>query len=198
MGICGHIYYLNKKRQFLNSLWPFCMIKINLALINLVILHFYRTKRTKFSTQCKLLCNFKRCKKNPEPTRSQKTKPARSQKKWRDLTAQLELGFLLGPTPPFFFCGVSDGRAAEHNQQDRLSRIAPWSNDAEPSLWSNSAEPARSQPTEFLLEDQIWGLSLGARVWSGGWRWELGLGETPRGLEGFWAGQRGFEGFDWA
>ena len=39
VGIRGHIYYMNKKRQFLNSLWPFCMIKINLALKNLVILH---------------------------------------------------------------------------------------------------------------------------------------------------------------
>ena len=54
-------------------------------------------------------------------------------KKRRDSTAQLELGFLLGPTPPFFR-RVNGGRAAEHNQQDRLSRIAPRSNDAEPSL----------------------------------------------------------------
>ena len=39
VGLRGHIYYMNKKRQFLKGLWPFCMIKINLALINLVILH---------------------------------------------------------------------------------------------------------------------------------------------------------------
>ena len=86
----------------------------------------------------------------------------------------------------------------EHNQWENISRIAPRSNDAEPSMWSNGAEPARSLPTEFLLEDHIWGLLLGARVWSDGWHLELGLGETPRGLEGFWAGQRGFQGFDWA
>ena len=30
---------------FFDSLWPFYMIKINLALLNLVILHLYRTKR---------------------------------------------------------------------------------------------------------------------------------------------------------
>ena len=46
VGIRGHIYYMNKKRQFLNSLWPFCMIKINLAL-----------KNRSFATQCQLISN---------------------------------------------------------------------------------------------------------------------------------------------
>ena len=36
---------------FFDSLWSFCMIKINLALINLVILHLYRTKRTMQKTE---------------------------------------------------------------------------------------------------------------------------------------------------
>ena len=36
---------------FFDSLWPFYMIKINLALINLVILHLYRTKRTMQKTE---------------------------------------------------------------------------------------------------------------------------------------------------
>ena len=77
MGIRGHIYYMKKKRQFLNSWWPFCMIKINLAL-----------KNWSFATQCQLISNdakiqsqhvhkkqSKRCKKrckNTEPARSQK------------------------------------------------------------------------------------------------------------------------------
>src|SRR4051812_7745174 len=57
--IRGHIYYMNEKRQFLNSLWPFFMIKINSSLKNLVICYA-------------MSIDFKRCK-NTEPARSQKT-----------------------------------------------------------------------------------------------------------------------------
>ena len=91
---------------FFDSLWPFYMIKINLALINLVILHLYRTKRTTQKTKQMMQ---KRCK-NTEPARSQKTEqtmqigPSRSQK-----TEQI------GPNNNVFFHGVSGGRAAEHN-----------------------------------------------------------------------------------
>ena len=77
---------------FFDSLWPFYMIKINLGLINLFILHLYRTKRTmqKQSQRCK----------NTEPTRSQKQ--SKRCKKWRNSTAQPELGFLFGPITKFF------------------------------------------------------------------------------------------------
>ena len=73
------------------------MIKINLALKILVILHLYRTKRK-------------------EPAHSQKTEQtmqkyrastftknrANDAKKRRNSTAQPELGFLLGPITTFF------------------------------------------------------------------------------------------------
>ena len=106
VGIHGHIYYMNKKRQFLNSLWPFCMIKINLALKNLVICYA-------------MSIDFKRCQ-NTETARSQKTEQtmqkmmqkyrastftknrANDAKKWRNSMAQPELGFLLGPITTFF------------------------------------------------------------------------------------------------
>ena len=113
MGIRGHIYYMNKKRQFLNSLWPFCMIKINLALKNLVILHLYRTKRTKFSMQCQLLCNFKRCKKI-EPSRSQKTEQT-MRKNPTQFDVSTRAWFPFRPNNVFFH-GVSGGRAAEPNE----------------------------------------------------------------------------------
>jgi len=78
---------------FFNSLWPFCMIKINLALINLVILHLYRTKRTMQKTEQTM----------QKYRASTFTKNrANDAKKRRNSTAQPELGFLLGPITMFF------------------------------------------------------------------------------------------------
>ena len=113
VGIRGHIYYMNKKRQFLNSLWPFCMIKINLALKNLVILHFYRTKRTKFCYAMSI--DFKGCK-NIEPARSQKaeqtmqkrcknTESACSQKKSKRCKKMTQFD---GPTRAWFPFGTNN------------------------------------------------------------------------------------------
>ena len=99
VGIHGHIYYMNKRRQFLNSLWPFCMIKINLALEN-----------WSFAMQCQLISNNAKIQ-----SQHVHKKRANDAKKRRNSTALPELGFLLGPITTFF-CRVSGGRAAEHNQ----------------------------------------------------------------------------------
>ena len=95
---------------FFNSLWTFCMIKINLALINLVILHLYRTKRMMQKTEQTMQ---KMMQKYRASTFTKNR--ANDEKKRCNSTAQPELGFLLGPITTFFR-GDSGGRAAEHNQ----------------------------------------------------------------------------------
>ena len=114
---------------FFNSLWPFCMIKINLALINLVILHLYRIERSKFSTMQKNRANT-----------FTKNRANTFTKKRRDLTAQLELGFLLGPTPPFFSTEWVVGE-----QPSTTNRIASRGSPHDPTMRSRPCDPtARS------------------------------------------------------
>lgn len=135
VGICGHIYYMNKKRQFLNILWPFCMIKINLSLKNLVICYA-------------MLIDLKRCK-NTEPARSQKIEQT-MQKKRRNSTAQAELGFLLGPITTFFF---EESVVGEH--PSTTNRIASRGSPHDPTMLSCPCDPtarslhAASPPNSF-------------------------------------------------
>ena len=77
---------MNKKRQFLNSLWPFCMIKINLVI-------------------CYAMSNNAKIRANDAKNRASTFTKNRANdaKKRCNSTAQPELGFLLGPITTFFF-----------------------------------------------------------------------------------------------
>ena len=119
---------------FFDSLWPFYMIKINLALINLVILHLYRTKRTMQKTEQTM----------QKYRASTFTKNrANDAKKRRNSTAQPELGFLLGPITTFFFTESVVGE-----QPSTTNRIASRGSPHDPTMRSRPCDPtARSLHT---------------------------------------------------
>ena len=120
---------------FFDSLWPFCMIKKNLALKNLVILHSYRTKRTKFCYAMSI--DFKRCK-NTEPARSQKI----------ELTMQKMIQFD-GPTRAWFPFGPNNkvffAESVVGEQPSTTNRIPSRGSPHNPTMRSRPCDPtARS------------------------------------------------------
>ena len=122
--ICGHIYYMNKKRQFLNSLWPFCMIKINLALKNLVICYA-------------MSIDFKRCKKQSQHVHKKQSKRC---KKTTQFNGPTRAWFPFEPSNNIFLAESVVGE-----QPSTTNRIACRGSRHDPTMWSRPCDPtARS------------------------------------------------------
>ena len=111
---------------FFDSLWPFYLIKINLALINLVILHLYRTKRTMQKTEQTMqkyrASTFTKNRANDAKKMTQFDGP--------------ELGFLLGPITTFFFTESLVGE-----QPSTTNRIASRRSPHDPTMRSHPCDP---------------------------------------------------------
>ena len=111
---------------FLNSLWPFCMIKINLALINLVILHLYTTKRTKFSTQCQCCVISNDAKEQSQHIHKKPTQFNGPTRAW----------FPFGPNTTVFFAESVVGK-----QLKTTNRIASRGSPHDPTMRSRPCDP---------------------------------------------------------
>ena len=127
VGIRGHIYYMNKKRQFLNSLWPFCMIKINLAL-----------KNWSFATQCQLISNDAKIQ-----SQHVHKKQSKRCKKTTQFDGPTRAWFPFGPNNNVFFAESVVGE-----QPSTTNRIASRGSPHDPTMRSRPCDPtARSLHT---------------------------------------------------
>ena len=167
---------MNKNRQFLNSLWPFCMIKINLSL-----------KNWSFSMQCQLTSNDAKIQ-----SHHVHKKQSKRCKKRRNSMAQPELGFLLGPITTFF---LEESVVGE--QPSTTNRIASRGSPHDPTMRTVLVIQRRGACTQSAHLVPSRRPDLRVVAWREGMIRRLTLGaRVRRNPAGFRAGQWVFQGFD--
>ena len=110
---------------FFDSLWPFYMIKINLALINLVILHLYRTKRTMQKTDQTM-----------QKTMQTYRAITFTKNKANDAIRRPRAWFPFGPNNNFFFM-----KSVVGEQPSTTNRIASRGSPHDPTMRSRPCDP---------------------------------------------------------